>query len=255
MPKRGFSLVQPAGTYMTYAAKRRRMRRRKGYSTVARTRGVYARGEMKYFDTERSATAITATADWSTAAAPPNVGTPTTLLCPTVGSAIDQRIGREVKIHKIKIRGTIQTAAQANQTAGDEASFIRLILAQDMQTNAAQATGSQIFTTPTTATAIQACTSFQNLANFGRFRVWKDKNIVLQNPNFGYDGTNLEQQGMIRPFKMNLVFKKPVSVRFNATNGGTIADIVDNSFCVYANTSSTALAPTLNYSARVCYKE
>lgn len=97
---------RPSGT-VYYPAIRRPARPRSGYATVARTRGVYSKGEMKYFDTERSVTAIPASTDWTATEFPPNVGTPTTLVVPTVGSAINQRIGREIKVYKIKIRGNI----------------------------------------------------------------------------------------------------------------------------------------------------
>ena len=56
-------------------------------------------------------------------------------------------------------------------------------------------------------------------------------------------------------FKYSIYFKKPISVRFNATNGGTVADIVDNSFHVLATCTSTALGPNLYYNCRVCYKD
>lgn len=230
-------------------------RKRTGYSTVARTRGVYSRGEMKYFDTERSATALTAAAAWAGTEFPPNVGTPTSLCIPTVGAAINQRIGRAVHVYKIKVRGQINIPNLANQTAGLSAANVRLLLVQDMQTNGAQAQGEDIMTAPTGATAILAVDTYQSLANFGRFRVLKDKTIMLQNPNAAYDGTNIEVFGLQKPFKFNIRFKRPVCVRFNATNGGTIADIVDNSWCIYANCSNIGLAPTISYAARVCYKE
>lgn len=229
--------------------------RRRGYSTVPRTRGVYSRGEMKYFDTERSSTALTAAAAWAGTEFPPNVGTPTTLCVPTVGAAINQRIGRGIFVYKIKVRGQINVANLTNQTAGLSAANVRLLLVQDMQTNAAQAQGEDIMTAPTGATALLAVGSYQSLANFGRFKVLKDKTIMLQNPNAAFDGTNIEVFGIQKPFKFNIRFRKPVCVRFNATNGGTIADIVDNSWCIYANCSNIGLAPTITYQARVCYKE
>lgn len=228
---------------------------RAGYTTVARTRGVYGQGEMKYFDTERSVTAIPASVDWTGTEFPPNVGTPTTLCVPTVGSAINQRIGREVKLYKLKIRGVLSADPQTDQTAADAASLIRLLLVQDKQTNATQAQGEQIMAAPTSADAKMAISSFQSLANFGRFNVWKDKMFKLENPNASYDGTNVEVMGLQRNFKFTITFKKPISIRFNATNGGTIADIVDNSFCLYAMTTNTSLTPRITYYSRACYKE
>ena len=152
---------------------------RRDYSTVPRTRGVYAVGEMKYFDTEGSTRAIPASSGWTGTEFPPNVGTPTTLFCPTVGSAINQRIGRSAKVHCIRIRGTIRIPQQANITSGDQASQIRLLLVQDDQTNAAQAQGEEIMVVPSTATGTVAVNSFMNLSNLGRFKILKDKSYIL----------------------------------------------------------------------------
>ncbi len=229
--------------------------KRRGYSTVARARGPLSFGEMKYFDTERSATAVPASTNWTATEFPPNVGTPTTLCNPVVGAAINNRIGRKIKVHKIRVKGVLNVPAQANITAGDAAALCRLAFVCDSQSNGAQAQGETIFTDPTTDTALQAVNAFQSLANLGRFKVIKDKMINLQNPNLSYDGTNMEAQGISIPFKFSVLYRTPVTVSFNATNGGTIADIVDFSWCVYAMCTSADLAPTITYNGRAYYKE
>ena len=108
---------------------------------------------------------------------------------------------------------------------------------------------------PTTASSTIAIHSFQSLANLGRFKVLKDKTFTMQNPNSSYDGTNIEQQGLKRTFKFVIKFAKPVTVSFNAVNGGTISDIVDNSWCIYATAASSQLSPTMEYTGRAYYKE
>ena len=226
-----------------------------GYQTVPRTMGVYAKGEMKYFDTEITTTNIPASADWTGTEFPPSVGTPNTMCVPTTGSAINQRIGRDVYVHKIRVRGLFTTPAQANQTAGDNPAVIRYALVQDTQTNSAQAQGEQIFQAPTTAIPAQVLCSFQSLANFGRFKVLTDRICTLQNPNMSFDATNIEVNGLAKFFKISHVFKTPQKVTFNATNGGTISDVVNNSWSIYATCFSTALTPSITYSARVYYKE
>ncbi len=226
---------------------------RRGYTTVARTRGVYATGENKYFDTTKAATSLTASADWTGTEFDP--ATFLTLFVPVKGSAINERIGRMVKVKKVKVVGMISIAAQANQTVPDSACVVRLALVQDMQTNAAQMQGEQVFAAPGSASALNAVGSFQSLANFGRFRVLKDIKFTLQDPNISWDGTNMEQQGQARPFKLTYNFKTPQVVHFNATNGGTIADIVDHSWHVVANCSSAELLPAIVYEARVVYCE
>lgn len=247
----GVYYPRSSSKFNTKVAQYRANRARYGYSTVPRTRGAYSKGEMKYFDTNRSLVAVAASPTWTSVSV--NPATINTLFCPTVGSAINQRIGREVKVSKIKIRGCFEVAPQQNQLIGDYPSVIRLVLVQDTQTNATQMTGTQLMSSG--STTLDGVNAFQNLDNFGRFRVLKDKHITLQNPNTAYDGTNLEQQGLIRYFKITHVFKKPISVRFNATNGGDIADIVDHSFHLLSNASSTSLDPKITYNCRVCYKE
>jgi len=243
----------PASQQRTYmvvepAPQKRANQGRVGYEPVPRTKGVYGAGEMKYFDTDYIA-AVAAQSNWTGTEADP--ATYLTLCVPVVGAAINQRIGREIKVWKIKIRGQITCIKAANQTAGRNGGAVRVVLVQDMQTNSAQMQGEDVFATDTNTPV----NSFQNLNNFGRFRVLKDKMFIFQDPNLSYDGTNIEANGLIKTFKMNVTFKQPVEIRFNSTNGGTIADIATNSFHVLANCNNVDLVPTLSYSARVCYKE
>lgn len=255
--------AQAAGEY----AKKRRLARpasyypakRSGYSTVPRTRGVYAQGEMKYFDSAKNATSIVASTDWTGTEFQPALPAPAdTFFCPTVGSAINQRIAREAKVMKIKIRGIVGITPQTGQSAGDVATTIRVLLVQDTQTNATQVQGEEVMAAPLVASAFNNVETFQSLANFGRFKVLKDKIIVLQNPNMANDTGatgGLVQQGLQKFFKMNHNFKVPASVRFNAVNGGTISDVVDNSWTLLATcTNASSLSPSLSFQARVCYK-
>jgi len=244
MKRKGGNLQQKAG-------KKSRTKTRRGFSSVPRTRGASVMGEMKYFDTELGATVIAETNDWTGTELDPT--TFNTLFAPTVGSAINQRIGKACKVHKIKMRFQVDAPQQTNQTNADPAANCRIIVYQDKQTNAAQAQGENVMTGGTTdATGML---QFQNINNFGRFRVLFDKNFVLQNPNMSYDGTNVEQCGLAKTFKFTKKFKRPVQVRFNNTNGGSVADIVDNSWHVIGLTDNDDLAPRLMYACRVCYKE
>jgi len=229
----------------------KRVKTRAGFSSVARTRGGQVKGEMKYFDTTLALSAISEDNTWANTEQDP--ATFLTFCVPVVGAGINQRIGKGIKILKWKLRGLLNSAQQADQTASDPASTIRVIAYLDKQTNSAQAQGENLMTgTTSDATAVLA---FQNIDNFGRFRVLWDKIFTLQNPNMTYDGTNVEQAGLSKPFKFNITFKKPINVRFNNTNGGTIADIVDNSLHLIALTDNYNLAPTISYYSRVDYKE
>ena len=130
---------------------------------------------------------------------------------------------------------------------------VRYGVFQDMQTNSSQADGSLVMTP--TATSMQAPYTYQNIDNFGRFKVLKDKTCVLQDPNLSGDAASHDVNGKVVPFKISIKFKQPLKMRFNQTNGGTIADIIDNSLHFFANTNAGTFILTLDYLCRVCYKE
>ena len=185
-------------------------------------------GEMKYFDTYKTTTALgVVTTTWPAGAmvdptttvnlGAAAVATPLSLFVPTVGSALNQRIGRSVLVRKIKVHGQITAAATGTGLAAYEPYLpqkVRLMLVQDSQTNAAQMTAAQLMNDA--GAADTTINSYQNPNNFGRFRVLKDKDILIQDPNFtteyepetpfaGYARTN----GLIRNFKFNINFKVP----------------------------------------------
>lgn len=247
------------------AARRTRVQRR-GYSSVPRVRGAAVTGEMKYMDSELQTTNIAVTTTTWVAGTMVDPGTtinigaaavvnPLGLCAPTVGAALNQRIGRQIKVLKIKINGFLFIGAQAAQAAADPACKVRLMLVQDMQTNAAQMTGAQLMNDA--GVPFTTLESFQNPNNFGRFRVLKDKRFTLSNLNITGSPTAADviQTSMIKSWKMNVRFRVPVPVHFNATNGGTTADIVDNSFHVVCATDNGAYVPQIGYYSRVAYKE
>ncbi len=242
------------GGYRRFAAAKKQQRA---------TRAVYGRargGEMKYYDTERTSKAIPASTDWTGTEFNPDVPNATSTLCaPASGSAINERIGRDVKLMKLNINWQIQTPTQTGVTAGDFGTNIRLIVVQDTQTNAAQAQGEVIMQQPATASSDHPPNSFMSLVNLGRFKILSDQHLVLENPNAAATTAtaNQAQQGLILQGQIRLNFKQPVTIKFNATGtaNGAIADIVDNSFSVYATCSSAGMAPVLVYQARAYYKE
>ena len=225
---------------------------RPGYGLVGRTPGGGVLGEMKYFDTAVSARTVPQVATWVGTTL--NPATFDTLCVPVVGAAYNQRIGKEINIVKLKIRGRFSALAIASSSVGVQPTTIRYGVFQDMQTNSVQADGNLVMTP--TATIAQAPFTFQNIDNFGRFKVLKDKVCTLQDPNMAGSETAHDVNGQSYTFKMTLKFRKPIQVRFNNTNGGTIADIIDNSLHFFANgNNGPAITITTDYLCRVCYKE
>lgn len=255
------------GTYPTYKqASKRQNRTPYKRPKVQRQAASVAPGEMKYFDSDYNGGAIAAvTTTWvaGTSADPLTtinlgsaaVANPLCLIAPITGSALNQRVGRKISVRKIRCNMTVSVAAQAAQAVADTSCKVRLILVQDMQTNAGQMTGAQLFNDGTGAATV--INSYQNPNNFGRFRVIKDKMLTISNLNVaGVPGsTDVIQASYRVNLKWNVNFKAPIDCHFNATNGGTVLDIVDNSFHILAATDSTAYVPTLSYYARVAYKD
>lgn len=206
-------------------------------------------GEMKYYDTALSAN-LTASTDWTGTEQDP--GTVLTLCAPIVGAAINQRIGREIKVYKVRIKGVLLTSPASNLTATTvPPTIFRVLLVQDKQSNASQMQGEQVMNS--TGSALGNISAYQSLLNIGRFNVLKDETFHLDDPNVGYGATSFNSQST--SFKWTHKYNVPVSVRFNATGGGTIADIVDNSWHVLAMVNSIYLTPQISYNARVYYKE
>jgi len=262
-----------SGTYPTYRQASKKQQRkgkgpqtRKGYSSVATSRGAAVTGEMKYFDCDNTGTALTLlTTTWPAGTmidplttinlGSAAVANPLCLCVPTVGAALNQRVGRKISIHKIKVHGTLSVAPQAAQAVADATTKARIVLVIDQQTNAAQMAGANLF--QDASAAASTVNTFQNPNFFGRFRVLKDKMFSLSNLNLAGSPTTADviQAGIKVNFKFSVNFKKPLIVHFNATNGGTVADIVDNSIHIVAGADQITYAPALSYYTRCCYKD
>jgi len=209
---------------------------------------------MKYFDIHKSISSIAEGDTWAATEQDPN--TLDTLFVPTEGPGINQRIGRKVKVYKIKIRGVIESSALNNSSDPVPSPAVRILLVQDMQTNSVQAQGEDVMATPTVSTTQLAFCQFQNINNFGRFKVLKDKVYQGKTPYAFVDGVNTAGIAIATtPFKFTINFPTPVVVRFNATNGGTVADIIDHSWHIYALKETVDFVTSMTYQARICFKE
>lgn len=257
-----------SGTWTTSASAKKRHRGaaykstpRKGYSSVA----AAVQGEMKYFDAEHTgATISTVTTTWVAGTmfdptATINIGdaavaTPLALFVPRVSAALNGRIGRKVKVHKIRVKGLLNQPVQAAAGA-DNATEVRVLLVQDCQTNGTQMTSAQLLQDAGgPQSTIVTC---QNPNNFGRFKVLKDKRFMFSNANIAGSPTAGDQiqSGQVKGFKFTHTFRPPLEVNFNATNGGTVADIVNESFHMIAGTNNANYAVQMSYYSRTCYKE
>lgn len=234
-------------------SQRRAIKVSKARSVVPRTMGPFAQTESKYFDSFVSAAAVAESVDWTGTEIDPAANS---IFTPTEGADIDNRIGRKASMYKLAIRGVIVPGTLADQADILPSPVCRIILFMDMQTNGGQAQGETVMAAPGAATAALTFCTFQNTANFGRFRVLRDKTFKLGIITSGTDGVSTTSQGsQVIPFKLTVKFPTPVEVRFNATNGGTIGDVVDNSFHMLAQKSGGDFTHTISYQARCYYKD
>lgn len=224
-------------------------------TVVPRTYGnARAISERKYFETEKSASGVAqVTTAWTDTEQDP--GALGTFFAPVTGNDIINRIGRKCQVIAWKVKGFINVAKVADQTAAFTAALARLIFYIDNQTNGAQAQGEDVITSNMVqgTPAEPGICMFQNKNNFGRFKVLKDKMISIQDPNLGTAGANYDSNGKIYPFKCSFRFKKPLTIHFNQSNGGTVADVVNTSFHCIAAQNTVDLQATLSYKSRITF--
>lgn len=243
--------------------------KRRFYKSVARTRGaLFASPETKYFDfglvgltnipstgLTSLGTSVTTTPYFPPAAGPTAIGT---CFAPVLGNDISNRIGRKVCVKKIRVNGTIYVATQTAQADTDTPVIVRGVLFIDKQSNSTQPTLNDVFqTNGNLNNAYSSINVPQNLATLGRFRILKDKKFKIGDyPITGTAaGPAIVQGGKAVPFKFHVKFKKPLIIHFNATNGGTYADIVENSINLNFVSNNTAAVPQVQYYGRVTYTD
>lgn len=246
----GPGLFVPApGVRKAYGGTARRgasPKRRKQFTT--RTVGPLA-VDVKFFDTQIEDQVINRSqADWSATTLDPSPAL--CLFTPENGNGFNERIGRKAWLKKLFLRCELHI--QDGGTAIPVGRSVRILLVQDMQTNGTQMTGNLALETPAASTAGLVHCAPQNLANLGRFRILKDKTFVLQNMNGSSAGA---KAGLKKSFKFSYKPLSPIEVNFNQGSGGTIADIVDNSFHILAHDSAeSAFFPIhLTYYSRATF--
>lgn len=236
--------------------------RRQGYkrSFVPRTMGPFAQTERKYYDSFKALTALNETlgAGWTTAGQDP--ATKDCLFAPTEGSDINNRVGRKVAVHKISIRGIFRTTLSSDSVDIVTQPAVRMILFIDQQSNGVQVTPNELMTTPATDTLENIFSAHQSINSFGRFRVLKDKCYRMPvstaaNDNANGANSTISQSAPDVHWKIKHVFRKPLIVKFNNTNGGTIGDIVDNSFHICALPSGSSGAHSIAYECRTYFTD
>ena len=205
----------------------------------------------KNFESWNTGTALTAPTNatggeiTSTIPLEGNVGALIGVTSVTTGE--DGRDSDEIRIVSINVRGTITCAAQANQTNADLGTKVMIAIVLDKQPNGATMNSEDCYTNPSSTSSL-AASPFRDLDYSKRFQVLKTLDMTLTNPSITYDGTNIEQSGLIHPFD---IYLNTDIVQQYTTTSGLIAAQSTNALHMIAYTSSTALAPTIQYNCRI----
>ncbi len=225
---------------------RRPRRRRRRRRPANRRTGGFLGQELKFYDKFLAAKALVTNTDSSGGEADPSA----TVLLNTVvqGDGESNRDGRQMVMKSIFVSGVITCVAQINQTAIDEGTDIAIWLVLDKQTNGATINSEDVFTNPV-ATSLGGTSLFRNLENTKRFQILDKWRMTLTNPPLAYDGTNIEQGGLIQPFVLSANLKNMV-VNFSGTTE-TVANIRDNSLHVIAFCTNAGLVPLISYNSRL----
>lgn len=176
-------------------------------------------------------------------------GSFTLLANPTLGSDFTNRIGRKIVLKSFYIRGYIaQEKALAEAPAGAPAQYGRMIVFCDLQPNGAAPAVTDLL--------VEAKPQSQlNLNNRDRFVILTDKNYVLD-PWFLSTTATQSYASCSNNIKLVKKYKKiSVETIYNATNGGTIADINSGALYMFWIGDQNGVADDLNaiVSTRVRY--
>lgn len=221
----------------------------------------YIKGEMKYFDSSLEE-ALNPAYFWDINDFVDPVYN--CLFAPLQGPGENERIGKQVKVMKIKIKGFIYVTPDLFSPGLHIHGYIfRIVLVWDKLTNGTRFHPKQLFI-EYPGDDLHNLNSFQNLDSYGRLRIMKDIVVVADNINAFTvnDDGDIVRVGVNIPFKISHTFFKPVSVRFNDfvpenPDDSRIESIEDNSFHLIAVESGGGLISDGNivYQCRVCYKE
>lgn len=181
--------------------------------------------ELKFIDTFQNA-AVTTTAT-------------ITSLVPCIQGFNDQtRIGNQISVTSIQWRGRISNAGAATT-----ANVFRLIIGWDRQPNAANPTSALLMENGVISPLV---ISPYNRDTSDRFTILVDKryNVTAQNAVQTINNTIFSGYK-----KLNRI------VKYNDTNGGTVADIISNNLFAWMVSNDATNSPVAAIGFRVYYKD
>ena len=204
--------------------------------------------EKKFYDTALAPTALVAPTDCSGGEFDPSATS--MISTPATGDGEQNRDGKRIVIKSVQVSGSVAAAAQTALTAvvAPVECFVALVL--DMQTNGAQLNSEDVYKNQS-ANAANATNPLRNLLFSTRFKVLKEWSCLLEPKTAANNAsaTTVSVAGARMEFDCFLPLDLPVN--FNAGTSASVANVIDNSLHIIAFCSSTTLAPTITYNARI----
>lgn len=215
--------------------------------------GGYIGMEVHYFDSALLSTALASNTAGAGGELDPSsipIAGINCLFAPIKGTGPTNRIGDEVFIKDLYMRGTVTLISYKDAANAAPSADVFLAVILDTQTNGAQLNSEDVYVNPGGSNAT-GTSVFRNLQNRKRFRVLKVIRMCL---NHGGVGSNTAPQTAFGAgeIKQNFELFVKVGKRVNFVgNAGTIADISDNSLHLIGWDDTTGATTNINYNARV----
>lgn len=247
---RAYKATPRASTARTRASiqAQKRASYRAGAQAAMRKKNVRTGGfvdvENKFLDCSYPQTALPTS--W-TAINPAGVGCTGSISVPAQGDGESERDGRVYYINSVHVKGLINVDASESDAGPTGNNLVRIILYWDTQTNAAEATATDIMD----AGASTDYLAFRNLQNSKRFIVLKDKTFNISPEHMNEGSANLfANSTRVIQFKMNKKFKKPIKVRTSGTTAN-VSSCTDNNLGLAAIQTGSGLSAELRYETRI----
>lgn len=179
---------------------------------------------------------------------------PTTILCisaPAQGDTTETRDGKEIIIKSASVRGHIYWPPNT-ETTQPIRSPVSLWMVLDTQTNLTQLNSEDVFTNPSTDTALMD-RSFRDLLSSGnRYKVLAKATVYPPTATAQPSGGNYIENGRFQPFEMYTKKTLNLKVKFSGTGAGVSA-VVDNSIHIIGSRgySTASTQPLIYYNARI----
>lgn len=183
--------------------------------------------------------------------------TPRTLLNGTVpGNAMQNRLGRRIRMKSIHIQGVI---LQSQNGAAPVDDFIHWVLVYDSQPNGAAFAFSDLFqSTDNAGTSASGAYSFLNMSNSKRFKVLRHKSMKLETIGVGSDQPAQESTDFTKVTTVNeYVPLNGLVTQYNTGTAGTVADIQTGSLYLltYGVSGAADYQYSLSYNTRLRFED